>query len=414
MSDQGAARPIRVLIADSEPDIRERYSRWLSAQPDMDVVGLAQDGQEAAQLAVQMRPDVLLMDEDMPQMNALDAAQMVSLAAPQIITLLTCQSPGPQIWRDAMRAGVRDCLQKTEDPQALVDAIRKAWGVQDKRRSPEFAQILDPARMPRVVSITGAKGGVGKTTIATNLAVDLAQQYPGQVLLLDVYAQFGDVALMMNLRPKRTLVELVPLADEMDAELLDAYLTSHPSGLKVLVGSSDPLELNAISVKCLSATLNILKRSYRYIVMDVPPMLYETTIHALTHSSYVFLVANLYDLTTVNDTRKLYRTLVREYVPREKLRIVLNRVSRHNRLQASEIERTFGQGITAQIPNAGHVVVSSVNEGRPFVLTHPSSPVSRSIRALATTVTAPLGISNNGVSPAHGPLPDLAAQGEGA
>jgi pilus assembly protein CpaE len=126
------------------------------------------------------------------------------------------------------------------------------------------------------------------------------------------------------------------------------------------------------------------------------------------------LVANLYDLTTVNDTRKLYRTLVREYVPREKVRIVLNRVSRHNRLQASEIERTFGQGITAQIPNAGHIVVSSVNEGRPFVLTHPSSPVSRSIRALAAKVTAPLANLDNGVGPAHSPLPDLVPEGEGA
>jgi pilus assembly protein CpaE len=234
------------------------------------------------------------------------------------------------------------------------------------------------------------------------------------VVLLDVYAQFGDVALMMNLRPKRTLVELVPLEDELDAELLEAYLTPHPSGLKVLVGSSDPLELDAISIRCLSAVLNILKRSHRFIVMDVPPMLYATTIHALTHSYYILLVANLYDLTTVNDTRKLYRTLVREYVPREKVRIVLNRVSRHNRLQASEIERTFGQGITAQIPNAGHIVVSSVNEGRPFVLTHPSSPVSRSIRALAAKVTAPLANLDNGVGPAHSPLPDLVPEGEGA
>jgi len=410
---QGVTSRIRVLVADTQPEVRERYLHWLSGQADMEVVGLAQDGLEAAQMAVQLRPEVVLIDKDIEGTDGLHVAQLVWLAAPEISTIIMCDSPTAEVVEAAMRAGAKACIRKATEPKALLEAIREACRVHTLRSSPEFRSLVDPARMPRIVSVTGAKGGVGKTTIAANLAVTLARKHPGEVVLIDAYAQYGDVALMLNVKPKRTLVELVPLEDELDSELVEAHLTHHSSGLKVMVGSVDTLELNAISVKCLSGVLNILRRSHRYIVMDVPPMLYETTIYTLSHSFYVMLVANLFDLTTLNDSRKLFQTLVKRYLPKEKILLVLNRVNRHNRLQAKEIERTFGRPVAAQIPNAGHIVVSSINEGRPFVLTNPTAPISRSIEALAEEVGAPLS-PGDGDRPYAAAMPGLAWHGQEA
>jgi len=160
------------------------------------------------------------------------------------------------------------------------------------------------------------------------------------------------------------------------------------------VGTNTPADLDALNVKCLSAVLSTLKRSYRFIVFDVPSMLYETTTFALTHATAVVLVANLFDLTTLHDTRKLYHLLTRQSVPKERIHLVLNRVARHNRLQAAETERTLGRPATATIPNAAGLVVNSINEGVPFVISHSQAAVSHSIRELAEKV---ISIDGNGV-----------------
>jgi pilus assembly protein CpaE len=390
----------RVILASGDEFESEQILQMLSKQQDMEIVGVAQDGLEASQMAVQLNPDVVLVDADLAEMDGLSAAETISLAAPQVATILMSGAAPEQIWRQGMRAGARDILSKPLVPSELLDAIRAIRRAGDKRGSQEFRKLVDPELMPRVIAIAGAKGGVGKTTLATNMAVGLAQEYPGQTVLVDSYSQFGDVALMLNLRPKRTMLDMVPLENEIDKDLVEAHLTPHDSGLKVMVSSNDPTELGSITTKCLSAVLSNLKRSYRYIVMDVPPMLYETTIFALSHATAVLLVANLFDLTTLNDTRKLYHLLTRDYVAKERVHLVLNRVARSNRLQAEEIERTFGREATATIPNAAGLVVSSVNEGVPFIVSHPDAVISRVVRELAqkaikigTNGTHPIGFS---------------------
>lgn len=386
----------RVVVASSDEFESEQILQILSKQEDMEVVGIAQDGLEASQMAVQLAPDVVIVDADLGEMDGLSAAETICLAAPQVATVMMSSAGSDQIWRQAMRAGVRDILAKPLVTAELLEAVRVIQRGHDKRGTREFRALVDPDMMPRVVAIAGAKGGVGKTTLATNMSVALAMQHPGQTVLIDAYSQFGDVSLILNLRAKRTLVDLCPLEDEIDQDLVEAHLTPHESGLKVLISANDPTELGSITTKCMSTVLSNLKRRYRFIVMDVPPMLYETTLFALTHATAVVLVANLFDLTTLNDTRKLFQLLTRDYVAQERIHLVLNRVARQNRLQAEEIERAFGRVPAASLPNAAGLVVSSINEGRPFVISHPEAALSRGIRDLADRVTQ---ISGNGGPP---------------
>jgi pilus assembly protein CpaE len=385
-TEQPTANTIRVLIAEGDPSDREILLRMLANEAGIEVMGLALDGHEAAQMAVQLKPDVVVMDEAMPDLSGLEATELIWLGAPQVATLLLARNGDPQILRRAMRAGAKDCLAKPVDATTLVEAVRAAYSVRQRRETPEFKAIMDPRLMPRVIAVTGAKGGVGKTTLATNLAAVLGQKFPGQVVLVDLYSQFGDVALMLDLRPKRTMADFVNIEDELDAQLLEGYLIPHDAGFKALVASTEPLQFNFITLKCMSKVLSLLKRSHRFVVIDVPPMLYDVSSYVLAHASTVLVVANLFDLTTLDDTRKLLRTLASGTVAREKVRLVLNRVARHNRLRAEEVEQSFDHGVAARIPNGGHIVVASVNEGRPVVLAHPDSPVSRSIRALAEDI----------------------------
>jgi pilus assembly protein CpaE len=373
--------PLRVMLACVNATERQRIVDLLGQHAALRVVGLAEDGPEACRMAAEITPDIVLLDEALPEMDGLTSASTIWLAAPQVAMILMSAEPN-KLLRQAMQAGIKHVIARPVVGGELVEALRQIQTQVSKRATPEYRAILDPRMMPRVITVSGAKGGIGKSTLSTNIAVLLAQKHPGETVLIDTYSHYGDIALMLNLRPKRTLLEMLPSMQDIDEELVDAHLTEHKSGLKVLVSSNTPQDLNTLTARLLGTVLTILKRKYRYIVMDVPAILYEPTIYALTHATAVALVVNLFDLTTLNDTRNLYQVLLNWSVPSERVHLVLNRLDRQNRFRIDEIQRAFGRMPTGSIPNAP-LVVSAINEGVPFVMSHPQAPITRSVQALA-------------------------------
>ena len=258
-----------------------------------------------------------------------------------------------------------------------------------RRRSADFAAAADPRAGARIIAVSGAKGGIGKTTLAVNLAVALAAQTGEPTVLLDLYTQFGDAALLLNLTPRRTLADLVRLDPaDLDERLLEDHLERHEAGLRLLAGATAPLPLDALTPNGLDRILSLLKGSHRTLVLDVPPVLHATTLHALTHAHVVLLIANLFDLTTLADSRLWLDAMAGQHVAREAIQVLLNRVAPQNRLQIPDIERTLDCSAACLIPNDGKLVPHSVNTGVPFVLSHPTSRVAQSVYGLARQLAA--------------------------
>jgi len=384
---------IRVLVADSNPPTREQLRAHLASDPDIEIVSLARDGQEALQMAHQYRPDVAILAADLNVQDGYQTAEFLAgVGYLPTQSIILSDSEGADQLRKAMRAGAREHLARPVSRTALLKAVHDVYEDEQRKHSPQFAQAADPKKTTRIIAVSGAKGGIGKTTLAANLAVALAMETAEPTCLIDLYVQFGDIGMLLNIAPRRTLADLAALdPSEVDAQLVDDCMAQHESGLRVLFSSKSPVALDAITVPCIENVIGHLKQKYRYVVIDVPPILHTTTLYVLAHASTTILVANLYDLTTVNDTRQLLTTIQGKYVAREKISIVLNRVSRQNRLPLSEIEQALGHNITAQIPNDGVVVPASINQGMPFVIGQANSDVARAVKSLARQLA---GIGN--------------------
>ncbi|HEY3267585.1 MAG TPA: AAA family ATPase [Armatimonadota bacterium] len=378
----------RIVVAEKDPRQRERLRHTLF-ELGLDIAGLAGDGQEAVQMTCLLAPDFVLLDDGLPVLSALEAASAIRAACPDVASILMTEREGPALLHEAMRSGIRDVVRKPLDLAEFGESLARFTEIRKLQNSAAFRTLLDPSQLPSVYCVTGGKGGVGKTMLATNLA--LALRHKGEkTVLIDLYTQFGDVASALNMKPQRTLAELAPMVDDIDWALLSRYVHEHQSGLHVMFGSDRPLPLDAITVPCLDRIINVLKREYKYIVFDTPPYLHATTLHALSLANAVMLVCNLFDYTTIADTKQLFDTLDGAYVSKDRLKLVVNRVNAQNKFRLEDVERTFGHDVFAQVPNEPKVV-ALLNTGYPSHEGIKDTALGESMRSLRDSLTNPGG-----------------------
>lgn len=372
----------RVLIAAKERGLRDQLRRFVVSNDKYEVAGTAVDGQEAVQLAVLMRPDITIINADLPIYSGLEASEMIGLAAPEVRNIIIGDGEADtHLLRKAMKSGARAYLASPVVESELMDAIESLARIGERRESPEFATATDPALLPKLVVVTGGKGGVGKTSIAASLSMCLAQAHPNKVALIDMYTQFGDVSTMLNIQPKKSLVELAMASEEVDLETLESYMSEHETGLKVLVTALNIQPIDALSVGYAESVIHALKRKYTYIVVDLPPILHATTLYVLSHCYRLVLVTTMFDLPGIRDGKELYDTVVGTYVPEEKVTLVANRVSKYDRLTPEDLERLFGRPISVQVPNDRRLV-NAVNQGVPFVKVYAKSPLVAAVQKI--------------------------------
>lgn len=378
---------IRVVISEVNPGtaegLRQDLITGITGQEQVQIVGYARDGLEVAQLACQLKPDMLFIDEDMPGINGYEACELASAAAPDSICVIIAGSDQQGVADRAMRSGARAVIRRERAPGQLAELVSQLAQLREVKQGEQYALVTDPAKVPMTVAITSAKGGVGKTTICTNLAVLFAKRFPGQVALVDFYGQFGDVALALDLRPEQTIADLTHFG-ALDADLVESHLMRHESGLKVLAGvgrGQQQLQPGA-DVLHLAELFGLLRLKYRFVFFDIPPVLWTATTYILSRCNHIVVVANTIDLATLRDTTSLLETILTSHMPKERVHLLANRISRQNQFTIRDLEEATGFEVVAQLPDDPQTVMGSYNEGKPFVLANANAPVAQALQKL--------------------------------
>jgi len=374
---------IRVLIVDDVPETCENIRCLLHFDPRIEVVGEARDGEEAIKKTEKLHPDIILMDINMPVLDGVAATETISLHFPESAIIIMSVQGEQEYLRRAMAAGAREYIVKPFTSDELVSTIYRVYELEQKRKFHyrRWSDQMSRFREGKVVTVFSTKGGVGKTTIAVNLAVSLAKDFRYSVALVDLDLQFGDIAVMLNLKPRQTLSDLVTEYSQLDEELLNSYLLHHTSGIRVLAAPARPEYAEIVSPELVEKVINILKNNYDYVLIDTPGIFTDPVLVALDYAHTILFVLSL-DLPTLKNV-KLGLEVLDSLHHKDKVKVVLNRAIPEIGITPTEVEKTLGIPLAAQIPSDGRLVVKSVNKGIPFCLSDPQSRVAESIRQIA-------------------------------
>jgi pilus assembly protein CpaE len=258
-----------------------------------------------------------------------------------------------------------------------------------------------------VISIFGPKGGTGKTVVATNLAVLLAEAGVATVLL-DASVRFGDCAAFLRVRPERTLFDLASVAGDVDESALNSVLATHGSGLKMLCAPNDPLDAEKLDGDVITRVIRGMRKSFDVIVVDTAPALDDFTLAVLSTSDIAFLVTSL-DLPAVKDAKLCLTTLERLRLGMDKVRIVLNRANSNVGFPADEVARALGTEVVAKLPS-DVAVPRSVNSGSPVHAENRRSGIAKDLAKLADDLRKELLPENAGSKRLGSPIASMRAR----
>ncbi len=369
---------IRLLIVDDIPETRENLRKLLFFESDIDVVGAAVNGEDGVQMAVELQPDIVLMDINMPGMDGITASERISqqVAFAQII-MMSVQGEADYL-RRSMLAGAREFLIKPFSSDELVSSIRRVYQLGATRRQVMPAMTQTPGgttaaaeasshQRGKIVSVFSAKGGVGCSTIAVNVAIALQQNAASKVAIVDTSLQFGDVGVLLNLYASRTIADLAPHADELDNELVSDILIPHSSGIKALLAPPRPEVADTVTPPLVMEVLDRLRSVFDVIIVDTSSTLDDLVLSVLDISDKIIVVTTP-EIPAIKNAKLFFEVSEALEYDRSRIMFVLNKTDKRINIRAEDIEANIKYKIEAQLPLDERVVTVAVNQGVPYVL----------------------------------------------
>jgi pilus assembly protein CpaE len=350
-------------------------------------------------MAARLVPDVVLMDINMPDMDGIAATeQLASIVPGAAVVMMSVQGEADYL-RRSMLAGAREFLVKPFSSDELTASIRQVSARERDKQSRIAVTTMatagaatngtrsgDPNEPGSVVAVFSPKGGVGRTTVAVNLAVAAATELGKKVVIMDGSFQFGDVGVLLNLNPKsKSIADLIPEIEAGELESIDTFLINHTAGIRVLLAPPSPETAEMITASGVKKVLERLRADHDLVVVDCTSYFNDTTLAILDAADVILTMLSL-EITSIKNMRLFLEVAEQLGYEKGKVRLVLNRADSALGIRVADVEHSIGRKVDETVVSDGRSVVYALNRGVPFFLSNREAQVSQDILRLARSV----------------------------
>jgi len=375
---------VTLVIVDDSQEMRETLKTLLTFNETVRVVGEASNGEEAVEKVAELKPDLVLMDINMPGMDGLKATEAIAIKSPRTGVIIISVQEEMEYMRRAMSAGAREYLVKPFDSDELfrtinnvVEKERFRWGSVGNGNG--STQELERGK---IISVFSPRGGIGKSVLATNLAAELKRETKDKVLCVDLSVEFGDVALLLNCHVSSTLTNLAQTGVQaIDLEYLKSNVHTSPNGVDVLAAPTKPEYAEAVTSGVIAKVLELAREEWDWIVVDTRPTFAGEILAALDLSDDILLMIGGDFLSLKSATLALQVFLSLNY-NMDAVKVILNRANCLPNTKVLDLEKGLKKRIDFELPADSDLVLNSINRGVPFVDTNPTSDLAKAVRSI--------------------------------
>jgi pilus assembly protein CpaE len=387
---KGDDSSITILLVDDIAETRESIKKLLAFEQDFKVVGSASNGREGVELAKELEPDIIIMDINMPDMDGLEAAGLITKAVPTAgVIMMSVQSDHDYMQR-AMLAGARFFLSKPVNMDQLYSTIRNVYQQYESIRAtarhmaesfiappPEDTRSGVPGdRAGHIIAVYSPQGGAGCTTVATSLASGLMRDN-SKTLLIDCDLEFGDVGVFLEMRSQSTLSDLVANADDLDVEYFDSIVMTHDSGMKVLLGPPRPLfgaEIRDTRPDSVASIIKQVRGYYDFIILDMGKSI-DAVADSLLQLADKIVLLTVPTLPSIKNSKLVLDMFEQAGFPAEKTVLVINRALEQSGRNAQRVIPTaeriqsfLRRPVEGVIPVVDEtIILNAINRGLPVI-----------------------------------------------
>ena len=394
-----AQEKIFVVVVDDIDESREMILRMLQFEPLIQVVGTAHTGLEAIDAAQKLKPDVIVMDINMPDMDGITATETIHKKVPFVQVVILSVQNDANYMRRAMLAGARDFLSKPPQIDELTLAVRRAGDLAHEEKAKFTAPYqtggltsplpqgypFTPVTHGKVIVVYSPKGGAGCTTLSINLATALKTS-ENKVAVIDTNLLFGDVAVFLNEHSKNTFLELLEKSEDLDAEIInDVIVVNNATGLHLMTAPKQPELAEEKHGHAITRILNYMRQLYQYIIIDTTPHLSDLVQSSLDVADYIVLLTTQ-DIPSIKNTNQFLALADASGIGRDRILFVMNRYDRRVAISPERVGETLKLPIQVTIPYEDRIISNAVNRGIPFVTENKNLLSSKAVFSLAEII----------------------------
>jgi pilus assembly protein CpaE len=391
MTDVKTSIPVIAII---DPGMtRHQIMSAFQTQIEFQLVTVIDRVENAAREIRATQAEIIIIDHLVADLPTLDLVDDLCTQFPERAVIALLPEGDANLAQQVMFAGARAFLVQPFTQADFLSTLRRVRALEERRQMVKPPVTIGEASSSeplQIISIFSPRGGVGCSTVAINLAVALHEQIEGRTLLMEGKLHFGHLGLMLNIRPRNSLAELIPHANSLDAALIEDVVVQHATGIEVLLSPPNIEMAQGIKPDDVLNVLRGVRPLYDFIVIDAGSYLNENTVTLMDMSDRVLLVANP-DLASLHDVSRFIQVSRTLGYPPGKVLVILNRSGMLGGVKTKDIEAALHQSPFAEIPEDGTKAIRSLNRGVPMYFKYPRNPVSRSIRHLAKTL-ADIGV----------------------